>query len=97
MGTKPNLKPSHPWNQVVDASNRSTGKKTAICSPTKHVRVLKESFKAVRVLVQIELELGRDLEVLIFELRPKIEKPWSKGENKQPTHSTYGVGVDAEI
>ena len=90
MGTKPNFKPSHPGNQVVDACNRSTGKKSAICLPRKHVRVLKKWFKPVRVLVQ--LELGKDLEVLIFELRPEnrsIRGKTSEQGRELTTNSTH--------
>ena len=66
-------------------------KKIALCLPTKHLRVLENTFKRVRAF-QIELEFGN---ALVFEeggnrsIRRKTS--WSKGENQQQTQPTYGV------
>ena len=66
-------------------------KKIALCLPTKHLRVLENTFKRVRAF-QIELEFGNALVSEEGENRSIRRKTsWSKGENQQQTQPIYGV------
>ena len=70
------------WLCACVASDKRIRKKIVICLPTKHLRVLKNSFKRVRPF-QTELEF----EVLVFEERekPKYREKNLPQQRKEPT------------